>query len=70
MAWIDIHYPEVMLNELNDYPGQEKDFIKWLAKEGVKQVVLFDYWARYQGGHIATYPKIVKEVVNRCTKRE
>ena len=68
MAWIDIHFPEVMQKELNDYPGQEKDFVKWLAAQGVKQVVLFDYWARYQGSHVATYPKIVKDVVKRCHK--
>ena len=68
MAWININHPEVLQNELKDYPGQEKDFIKWLAKEGVKQIVLFDYWASYQGGHIATYPEAIKNIVKRCHK--
>lgn len=69
MAWADIHQPESLLYPLNDSPDQPKDFFDYLVAKGVKQLVLFDYWSRYQGGYIATSPEAVRTAVKKCHER-
>lgn len=52
--------------KLQDYPGQEEEFVEWLSRQGVKKIIIFNEWAKYQGGHVAVNPEQIKRTVERA----
>ncbi|NMA21361.1 MAG: hypothetical protein GX927_12355 [Lentisphaerae bacterium] len=66
-AWVNVYYPQRLLTPMECAVDGKETPLDLFKRCGVKTVVFFDHWMKYQSGHTPAFePSLFKEIIKAC----